>query len=148
LLAAALLPQLFSAPAPTAGATAEAGAEPWSEARVAAARAEGRPVFVNMTAAWCITCKVNERVALSTDAVREAFASRNVAYFSGDWTRGGDEIGAVLRANGREGVPLYLVYPAGGGAPQVLPQILTESIVLQALQAPGTTASRVAAPPG
>jgi len=140
LLAAALLPRLHDAPAPTAAASAEAGSEPWSEAGVAAARAAGRPVFVNLTAAWCITCKVNERVALSTDAVRGAFAQRNVAYFTGDWTRGGEEIATLLRAHGREGVPLYLVYPAGGGAPQVLPQILTESIVLRALEAPATTA--------
>ncbi|RKJ94340.1 thioredoxin family protein, partial [Teichococcus wenyumeiae] len=120
------------APAATA---AEAGAEPWSAARVAAAQAEGRPVFVNLTAAWCITCKVNERVALDSTAVREAFATRRVAYLTGDWTRGGAEIAALLRAHGREGVPLYLVYPAGGGAPAVLPQILTESIVLRALEA-------------
>ena len=142
VLALATLPQLTGTPAPSAAAaSAEADSQPWSEAAVAAARAEGRPVFVNMTAAWCITCKVNERVALSTEAVRDAFAKRNVAYFTGDWTRGGEDIAAVLRANGREGVPLYLVYPANGGAPQVLPQILTESIVLQALDAPASTAS-------
>jgi DsbC/DsbD-like thiol-disulfide interchange protein len=149
LLAAALLPRLYAAPAPNAAATAEAGAEPWSEAGVAAARAAGRPVFVNMTAAWCITCKVNERVALSTEAVRGAFAQRNVAYFTGDWTRGGEAIATLLRAHGREGVPLYLVYPAGGGAPQVLPQILTESIVLRALEEPANTAGVLpAARPG
>ncbi|MCQ4160874.1 thioredoxin family protein, partial [Roseomonas sp. GC11] len=116
-----------------AGAEGALPAEPWSEARLAALRAEGRPVFVNMTAAWCITCKVNERMALSGAAVREAFAQRNIAYLKGDWTDGGPAIAAVLRANGREGVPLYLVYPPGGGAPMVLPQILTESLVLEAL---------------
>jgi thiol:disulfide interchange protein DsbD len=141
LLAALLLPRLHAAPAPAASA-AEAGAEPWSAARVAAAQAEGRPVFVNLTAAWCITCKVNERVALDSTAVREAFATRRVAYLTGDWTRGGAEIATLLRAHGREGVPLYLVYPAGGGAPAVLPQILTESIVLRALE---TQAPRAAA---
>jgi thiol:disulfide interchange protein DsbD len=146
--AALLLPRLHGAPAPGTAVTAEAGAEPWSEARVAAARAEGRPVFVNLTAAWCITCKVNERVALDTDAVKNAFADRRVAYLTGDWTRGGEEIAALLRAHGREGVPLYLVYPAHGGAPEVLPQVLTESIVLRALdaQAPRQAAARTTAP--
>jgi thiol:disulfide interchange protein DsbD len=146
--AALLLPRLHGAPAPGTAVTAEAGAEPWSEARVAAARAEGRPVFVNLTAAWCITCKVNERVALDTDAVKNAFTDRRVAYLTGDWTRGGEEIAALLRAHGREGVPLYLVYPAHGGAPEVLPQVLTESIVLRALdaQAPRQAAARTTAP--
>jgi thiol:disulfide interchange protein DsbD len=132
--ALALLPQLRGAPA-GARAAAVAGevSEPWSATRLAALRAEGRPVFVNMTAAWCITCKVNERVALQSQAVQAAFASRNIAYLKGDWTDGGPEIAAQLRAHGREGVPLYLVYPPGSGEPVLLPQILTESIVLQAL---------------
>jgi thiol:disulfide interchange protein DsbD len=133
LLAAATVPQLAAAP-PPAAAAARAGSEPWSEARVAAARAEGRPVFVNLTAAWCITCKVNERVALDTEAVQAAFARRGVLALTGDWTRGGEEIAQLLRTHGREGVPLYLLYPAGGGAPAVLPQILTESILLRALE--------------
>jgi thiol:disulfide interchange protein DsbD len=102
---------------------------------VAALRAGGRPVFVNMTAAWCITCKVNERIALDTEAVRQAFAARNVAVLVGDWTRGDAAITALLRAHQRDGVPLYLFYPAGGGAPALLPQILTEGIVLEAIGA-------------
>ncbi len=119
--------------------------EPWSEARVAALRAEGRPVFVNMTAAWCITCKVNERIALNTEAVQRAFAERGVAVLVGDWTRGDAAITALLRAHQRDGVPLYLFYPAGGSAPTLLPQILTEGIVLEAIgasQAPIAGASR------
>ncbi|MFC4168578.1 thioredoxin family protein, partial [Teichococcus aestuarii] len=134
--ALALLPALATAPAASAGtraSAAEPGAEPWSEARLAALRAEGRPVFVNMTAAWCITCKVNERVALHSEAVRDAFMRRGVAYLKGDWTDGGPAIAAVLRRFGREGVPLYLVYPPGGGEPALLPQILTEALVLEAL---------------
>ncbi len=118
--------------------------EPWSEARVAALRAEGRPVFVNMTAAWCITCKVNERIALDTDAVRQAFAERNVAVLVGDWTRGDAAITALLRQHQRDGVPLYLFYPAGGGAPALLPQILTEGIVLEAI---GASQSPIAGTP-
>ncbi|WP_376096565.1 protein-disulfide reductase DsbD family protein [Roseomonas sp. CCTCC AB2023176] len=127
--ALALLPGLSAARAPEAATNAEA----WSEERVAALRAEGRPVFVNVTAAWCITCKVNERVALDATAVREAFSRAGVATLVGDWTNGDRTLSALLRANARDGVPLYLLYPAGGGAPQVLPQILTERIVLDAL---------------
>ena len=133
LVAALALLPLVQGATPAAARAAEAGAEPWSEARLAALRAEGRPVFVNLTAAWCITCKVNERVALATDGVQRAFAERGIAYLVGDWTRGDPAITALLRAHRREGVPLYLFYPARGGAPVVLPQILTEGIVLQAL---------------
>jgi thiol:disulfide interchange protein/DsbC/DsbD-like thiol-disulfide interchange protein len=135
--ALALLPGLSAAPRP-AQAAAEAG-EAWSEARLAALRAEGRPVFVNMTAAWCITCKVNERIALATEATRQAFAARDIALLTGDWTRGDPAITAVLRAHQRDGVPLYLFYPAGGGAPRVLPQILTEGIILETINATGSS---------
>jgi thiol:disulfide interchange protein DsbD len=133
--ALALLPGL--AAAPPAAASTEAQAEAWSAPRVAALQAEGRPVFVNLTAAWCITCKVNERLVLRSGAVQAAFAGRNLAYLAGDWTQGDPVIGALLREHGREGVPLYLLYPAGGGAPQVLPQVLTEGIVLRALAEAG-----------
>ncbi|TDH61562.1 cytochrome C biogenesis protein, partial [Dankookia rubra] len=130
IAALALLPALATAPP---AARAEAGVEPWSAARVAALQTEGRPVFVNLTAAWCITCKVNEQLVLRTAPVQAAFAARNLVYLKGDWTNGDAAIGALLRENGREGVPLYLVYPAGGGEPAVLPQVLTEGIVLRAL---------------
>lgn len=130
-LALLLLPGLQASTAPLARA---AGTEAWSEARVAALREEGRPVFVNLTAAWCISCKVNERLALDTPATRAAFAERGVAVLVGDWTRGDPAISALLRAQGREGVPLYLLYPPGAGAPEVLPQILTEGIVRDALE--------------
>jgi thiol:disulfide interchange protein DsbD len=129
--ALALLPGL--AAAPPSAAAAEAGAEPWSAARVAALQAEGRPVFVNLTAAWCITCQVNERLVLRSAVVQAAFAGHNLAYLKGDWTNGDPAIGALLREHGREGVPLYLLFPAGGGAPALLPQVLTEGIVLRAL---------------
>ncbi len=130
--ALSLLPALESAPAATPSAAASA--ESWSAARVAALQAEGRPVFVNFTAAWCITCKVNERVALETEGTRAAFAARNVAVLVGDWTRGDAAITALLRQHGRDGVPLYLLYPAGGGAPLVLPQLLTEGALRAALR--------------
>ena len=112
---------------------AERGIEAFTPARLAAARAAGQPVFVNMTAAWCVTCLVNERVAIRTDAVQRAFAAGKVLYLKGDWTRQSPEITAFLRAHGRDGVPLYLFYPADGGAPTELPQILTEGTVLAAL---------------
>ena len=106
-------------------------------ARVEALRAEGRPVFVNLTAAWCISCKVNELVALDTAAVQAGFTSAGVTQLVGDWTRGDSAITALLRAHGREGVPLYLFYPAQGAPPVMLPQILTEGIVLRAIGGAG-----------
>ncbi|MCX7684063.1 MAG: protein-disulfide reductase DsbD family protein [Acetobacteraceae bacterium] len=135
LAALALLP--FTGPGPGAApaAQAEEGAERWSPERVAAALAEGRPVFVNLTAAWCITCQVNDRVALRTPAVRAAMAATNTLYLVGDWTRGDAAIGALIRSVQREGVPVYLLYRPGAAAPEILPQILTEGIVLRALQA-------------
>ncbi|MFL5252559.1 MAG: protein-disulfide reductase DsbD family protein [Rhodopila sp.] len=117
-----------------AAATAEPGTETFSPERLAALRAEGRPVFVNMTAAWCVTCLVNERVALGTDAVQQAFAAGGVAYLKGDWTRQDPVITGFLRQNGRDGVPLYVFYPAHGGQQVVLPQILTESQVLDVIR--------------
>jgi thiol:disulfide interchange protein len=123
--------------APDAGAAAQqqAGGEasapqPYSPARLAALRAEGRPVFVNMTAAWCVTCLVNERVAIATAPVHAAFAAHDIAYLKGDWTRQDPAITDFLRDHGRDGVPLYVYFPPDGAAPVVLPQILTEGIVL------------------
>jgi thiol:disulfide interchange protein DsbD len=107
-----------------------AGIEPFTQRRLDELRAENRPVFVNMTAAWCITCLVNERVALSTDAVKQAFAASNIAYLKGDWTNRNPEITRILDRHGRSGVPLYLLY-VGTGEPVVLPQILTAATVLQ-----------------
>jgi thiol:disulfide interchange protein len=107
-----------------------AGIEPFTQRRLDELRAENRPVFVNMTAAWCITCLVNERVALSTEAVKQAFAASNIAYLKGDWTNRNPEITRILERHGRSGVPLYLLY-TGSEEPVVLPQILTAATVLQ-----------------
>ncbi|WP_325059290.1 protein-disulfide reductase DsbD family protein [Vitreimonas sp.] len=104
--------------------------EPWSVARVEALRAEGRGVFVNFTAAWCVTCKVNEAAALTTPAVAQAFADHNVAYLVGDWTNRDEDIAAALADNGRAGVPLYLYFPPGGGEAVVLPQMLSQDLVI------------------
>ncbi|BGE84540.1 thioredoxin family protein [Methylosinus sp. 3S-1] len=130
----ALLPQLGGAQAPHAEAATAAGAEPFTNARLAALRREGRPVFVNLTAAWCITCLVNERMALSTAAVKEAFATRGVAYLKGDWTSHDPEITAFLRSFERDGVPFYAYYPAGAREPVVLPAVLTEAAVVSEVE--------------
>jgi thiol:disulfide interchange protein len=107
--------------------------EPFTPKRLASYRAEGRPVFVNLTAAWCVTCLVNERVAISNETVRHSFESRHVAYLKGDWTRQDPSITEFLREQGRDGVPLYLYYAPHAAVPEVLPQILTESMVLDAV---------------
>jgi thiol:disulfide interchange protein DsbD len=121
-------------PAPPASAARADGWEPFSPTRLAELRAEGRPVFVNVTAAWCLTCLVNERVALRSPAVTEALARQGVARLKADWTRRDPVITEVLGAFGRNGVPLYLLYPPrAAGAPAVLPQILSESAVIDAI---------------
>jgi thiol:disulfide interchange protein DsbD len=107
--------------------------QPFSAAKLAALRAEGKAVFVDFTADWCITCKVNERVALTDPAVKQAFATGNIVTMRGDWTRRDGEISRVLEANGRGGVPLYVFYPKGADA-VILPQILTADAVLQGLK--------------
>ena len=120
------------------GVTAAQDASAYSPDRLAALRAEGRPVFVNMTAAWCVTCLVNERGALSSEKVRDAFAKRNVAYLKGDWTRADPAISQFLKNHGRDGVPLYVLYPPHGEKPVVLPQILTQTGVLDELNRMGS----------
>jgi thiol:disulfide interchange protein DsbD len=120
---------------PVKPAATSASAEPYSEARLAQLRAEHRTIFVNFTADWCLTCKVNERAVLSRESVREAFAKNNVVEMIGDWTRPDPVITQALARFGRSGVPLYLVYREGG-EPKVLPQILTPESLIEALSAP------------
>ena len=100
---------------------------------LSAARAADRPVLLNVTAAWCITCLVNERVALSSPKVGEALAAAGVATFKADWTRRDPAITALLAEFGRSGVPLYALYPGKGRAAELLPQILTEGDVIAAI---------------
>lgn len=109
-------------------------AQPWSEAAVEAALNDGRPVFVDFTADWCLTCKVNERTVLSSDEVTKAFTRHNVALFVADWTRRDEPIRLKLAEHGRAGVPMYLVLsPKPGEAAVVLPELLTPSLVVEAI---------------
>ncbi|MEK9967619.1 MAG: protein-disulfide reductase DsbD domain-containing protein [Ferrovibrio sp.] len=131
----ALFGTMRDAAAPTMAsartASSDQGVESFSRQKLDSLLAQQKPVFVNMTAAWCITCMVNERAALSTEAVQAAFRARSVVYMKGDWTNQDPEITRVLEQNGRSGVPLYLYY--AGGRSIVLPQILTPGIVLEYL---------------
>jgi thiol:disulfide interchange protein/DsbC/DsbD-like thiol-disulfide interchange protein len=128
LLAGALW---FAWPAGQA-AKASAGWAPYSEASLIAARATG-PVFVDFTAAWCVTCQVNKRTVLETDAVRAAFAASGITLVRADWTQRDEEITRALARLGRSGVPVYAMYPAGGAAPELLPELLTRDTVLAAI---------------
>jgi thiol:disulfide interchange protein DsbD len=131
--------QAFSPEAPGAAGTSKTVAdgslwEAYSPERLQVLRAEGRPVFINLTAAWCISCLVNERVALSDDKVINAFRQSGITYLKGDWTNRDPRITALLTEFGRSGVPLYVMYPQGSAStPVVLPQILTPDIVLSAV---------------
>ncbi|HNM64066.1 MAG TPA: protein-disulfide reductase DsbD family protein [Accumulibacter sp.] len=113
---------------------AEAQRLAWSDERVRELVAAGRPVFVNFTAAWCITCQVNERVALATENTRRRFAERAVVYLVADWTRRDPAITRQLERHGRSGVPLYLLYAPGRPTPLVLPQLFSEDVVAEALE--------------
>lgn len=95
-------------------------------------RSEG-PVFVDFTAAWCLTCQVNEQTVLNTNAVQSAFEQHDVALVKADWTNRDPQITKALESHGRSGVPVYVLYPGDGSGPTLLPEVLTEQIVLDAL---------------
>ncbi len=114
-------------------AAADAHWQAWSPDKLAQLRQSGKPVLVNMTADWCITCLVNERVALNTDSSKAALALYDVTYLKGDWTRRDAEITAYLHQYQRDGVPLYVLYWPGQ-TPEVLPQILTPDTLRQTLE--------------
>jgi thiol:disulfide interchange protein len=108
--------------------------EPWSAQRVAELRAAGTPVFIDFTAAWCLSCKVNERVAFSSTAVHELVRERGIAMLKADWTSRDPEITRALAEFGRSGVPLYVLYDADPyAAPRLLPEILSPGILTSAL---------------
>jgi thiol:disulfide interchange protein len=112
---------------------AEEHVEPFSADRLADLRQQGKPVFLYMTADWCLTCKVNEGTSLSAATVRAAFDKAGVTVMRGDWTRGDSAITAFLKSNGKAGVPVYFWYPAQHGTPQELPQILTPGLLMKLL---------------
>lgn len=106
--------------------------EPYSPERLGLALTEQQPVFINLTADWCITCKINERVAINRRVVADTFAEQNVLFLKGDWTNADPIITQLLNEHGRSGVPLYLVYRPGGDQPKILPQVLTVDILVDA----------------
>jgi len=121
----------LDSPATTGGA---AGKVAWSDHGVAALRRDGNPVFVDVTADWCITCKANEAAVLLTDELTRAFDTHGVIYMVADWTHRDPDIAALLERHGRTGIPLYLMYPADPARePLLLPQILTRKTVLDAI---------------
>ncbi|PIJ50335.1 cytochrome C biogenesis protein [Erwinia sp. OLTSP20] len=137
LLAPALI-ALNSSPQADDGMTASvadnaAASVVWSPQNVDAVKGQGKPVFVNFTAAWCITCQVNDRTSLTTRAVKQAMAKTGTIYMIADSTKFNPDIEQALSDFGRGGLPLYVVYPANGGKPLVLPQVLTPDTVISAL---------------
>lgn len=137
LIAAGLVLASTSAPvataAPSSGAAERIAWEVYSEERVAAHRKAGRPVFIDFTAAWCLTCKVNERLAFRSDEVQQLVKSRNIAMLKADWTNRDPAITRALAGFGRSGVPLYVLYDGDQTAqPRLLPEILSPRILLNA----------------
>ncbi|WP_314154457.1 thioredoxin family protein [Rouxiella badensis] len=122
-----------SGPLDSAEASQAAAAVAWSPQNVDAIKGQGKPIFVDFTASWCITCQVNERTSLSTQAVKAAMARTNTIYMIADSTKYNPNVEQALSDFGRGGLPLYVVYPADGGKPVILPQVLTPGIVITAL---------------
>jgi thiol:disulfide interchange protein DsbD len=125
----------------TLDSIAASGWEPWSADAVSRYQAEGRPVFVDFTASWCLSCQVNERVVLNQPQVQQAFQVANVALLKADWTRHDEAITQALTALGRSGVPAYAFYLPGESNPRLLPEVLTPGIVTDALGKLTATAS-------
>lgn len=115
-------------------ASDNAAAVAWSPQNVDAIKGQGKPILVNFTASWCITCQVNDRTSLSTQAVKAAMARTNTIYMVADSTKYNPDVEQALSDFGRGGLPLYVVYPADGGKPVVLPQVLTPRTVISALE--------------
>ncbi len=135
------------------GIAENGGARAPFSSQLAAALTQNRIVFVDFTAAWCVNCKVNEKTVLATEPVQRALREKNAIFLTADWTDGAEDITRLLKGFGRAGVPLYVVYPAGKTTdPIVLPELLTQRIVLDALdeadRRAGTTAKPLAAASG
>ena len=106
----------------------------WTPQEIIAQRGHGKPVFVNFTASWCITCQVNDKAALSTKAVKDAMVQTGTIYMIADSTKYNADIDQAISQFGRGGLPVYVVYPADGGEPVLLPQLLSPDIVTAALE--------------
>lgn len=133
LAMASFAPFINGSLTPAAKAAASEDWSPWSTKALAEARAAGKPVFVDFTAAWCVTCQVNKQVALNQAEVKAAFAKKGVVLLRADWTKHDEAITRALAEFGRNGVPLYLLYDAQG-KPQILPEVLTPSLVVTAVE--------------
>ena len=134
VLIVAVLAPLPGVMKPSETQTAEASApEKWTPQLVAEQRGHGKAIFVNFTASWCITCQVNDKTSLSTKAVKEAMTRTGTLYMVADSTKFNADVDDALSQFGQGGLPLYVVYPANGGEPTVLPQVLTPEIVVNAL---------------
>ena len=136
LATSALVPlvMVHRLPTSTSAAAMTDGHVPYSAERLAALRAEGRIVFVDMTADWCVTCKANEKAVLNTDAFRELLSEHDAVMMTGDWTNVDPAITAFLEQHKAVGVPLYVMYPRNGGEGEVLPTVLTHDTVRQAFE--------------
>ncbi|MEP4053398.1 MAG: thioredoxin family protein [Litorimonas sp.] len=134
VLVALILPLSITNSASSASVVStELKGEAWSPARVADLQAEGRPIFVDFTAAWCVTCKVNEKLVLNTSKTQKLFEETNTAFLIADWTNKDDVIAAELAKYGRAGVPLYLVYSNNSVTPVILPQTLSHNVIREAI---------------
>jgi thiol:disulfide interchange protein DsbD len=137
LAIATLIPMYLLAhvPAPSSVASLAAGTVAYSPQKLAALRAANTPVLVDITADWCVTCKANEHTVLNTQAFRDLLRRTGAVYMQGDWTNVDPTISAFLAEYNSPGVPLYVVFPAPGGAGQQLSTVLTPSMVERALTA-------------
>jgi thiol:disulfide interchange protein DsbD len=135
-LAVAALLLALRVPSGARGGETSAGVVPYSAPALAQYRAQGQAVFVDMTADWCITCKVNEHAVLDTDEFKALLLRQHVIYMVGDWTDQDEAISAFLDQYHSPGVPLYVVYPAGGGEGRKLPQLLSMAIMREQLDSP------------
>lgn len=129
--AALLLPEPIVRDSTTATEGSLLDTEPWSAARVVALRAGGKPLFVYFTADWCVSCKVNEASSIEREETAAAFRAAGVTTLVADWTNADPAITRELATHDRNSVPLYLWYPAGGGAPEILPQVLTPGMLVE-----------------
>jgi thiol:disulfide interchange protein len=136
LVTASVVPLVVAHRLPTASTSAPRGEDhvAYSAEALQALRAEGRIVFVDMTADWCVTCKANEKAVLTTPAFGELLETHDAVMMTGDWTNVDPAITAFLEEHGAVGVPLYVVYPRGGGAGEVLPTVLTQDGVRRAFE--------------